>query len=80
MIIPKGNTRLMGNDIVYFISTKKTLVLSLKAFGKVAQPVKRALIVGGDEKHPYPLVFQILLPGTLYPASSQSGHPCQAFR
>lgn len=47
MIIPRGNTRLLGNDIVYFISEKKTMSRSLKAFDKTAQPVKRALIVGG---------------------------------
>ena len=47
MIVPRGNTRLMANDIVYFISEKDTLGRSLKAFGKTAQPVKRALIVGG---------------------------------
>ncbi len=47
MIVPRGNTRLMANDIVYFISEKEALGRSLKAFDKVAQPVKRALVVGG---------------------------------
>ncbi|MEW6079860.1 MAG: Trk system potassium transporter TrkA [Thermodesulfobacteriota bacterium] len=47
MIVPKGNTRLMPNDIVYFVSELETLGRSLKIFGKSAQPVKRAMIVGG---------------------------------
>ncbi len=47
MIVPKGNTRLMANDIVYFVSDQESLGRSLNAFGKSAQPVRRAMIVGG---------------------------------
>ncbi len=47
MIVPRGNSRLLANDIVYFISEQEMLNRRLKAFDKIAEPVKRALIVGG---------------------------------
>jgi len=47
MIVPRGNTRLLAKDIVYFISEKENLARHLQAFDKIVQPVKRALIVGG---------------------------------
>ena len=47
MIVPRGDSRLMANDLVYFISEKEKLANSLNLFGKPLQPVKRVMIVGG---------------------------------
>jgi len=47
MIIPRGTDKLMVNDIVYFASDQHKLPKILAAFDKQADPVKRALIIGG---------------------------------
>jgi len=47
MIVPRGDSRLMPNDLVYFISEKAGLAGALKSFGKPMRQVKRVLIVGG---------------------------------
>ncbi|ABW69021.1 Trk system potassium transporter TrkA [Desulfosudis oleivorans] len=47
MIVPRGDSRLMANDLVYFISEKEKLANSLNLFGKPLKPVKRVMIVGG---------------------------------
>ncbi|MFZ5562628.1 MAG: Trk system potassium transporter TrkA [Thermodesulfobacteriota bacterium] len=47
MIVPRGDSRLMANDLVYFISEKAKLSHSLNLFGKPMRPVRRVLIVGG---------------------------------
>lgn len=47
MIVPRGDSRLMADDLVYFISEKAKLANSLRLFGKPLQPVKRVMIVGG---------------------------------
>ena len=47
MIVPRGDSRLMTNDLVYFISEKEKLANSLNLFGKPLKPVKRVMIVGG---------------------------------
>lgn len=47
LIIPRGNDRLLPNDIVYFISESENLSEILLAFDKQPQPVKRVLIIGG---------------------------------
>jgi trk system potassium uptake protein TrkA len=47
MIIPRGTDKLMVNDVVYFASDQHKLPAILAAFDKQADPVKRALIIGG---------------------------------
>ncbi|MDY6906527.1 MAG: Trk system potassium transporter TrkA [Thermodesulfobacteriota bacterium] len=47
MIVPRGETWLMPNDLVYFISEHARLYDSMSVFEKAGPPVKRALIVGG---------------------------------
>jgi trk system potassium uptake protein TrkA len=47
LIIPTGDDTLQLDDLVYFISAEENLTASLKVFDKHAQPVHRALIVGG---------------------------------
>jgi len=47
LIIPTGKDRLLGGDLIYFISEDKYLLDNLSAFGKHAKPVKRVLIIGG---------------------------------
>jgi trk system potassium uptake protein TrkA len=47
IIIPRGNDKLMIGDVVYFASDQNRLPHILAAFDKQADPVKRALIIGG---------------------------------
>lgn len=47
LIIPRGEDRLMSEDLVYFISEEDKLLDTLSLFNKVDQPVKRSLIIGG---------------------------------
>jgi trk system potassium uptake protein len=47
LIIPRGNDRMMLNDLVYFITEKDKVFESLKIFGKHDSPVRRAMIIGG---------------------------------
>lgn len=47
LIIPRGDSRLMPDDLVYFISEEDKLSDNLKIFNKHAEPIRRALIVGG---------------------------------
>jgi trk system potassium uptake protein TrkA len=47
LIIPRGNDYLMPGDLVYFISEEDKLQETLAVFDKYAQPLKRALIIGG---------------------------------
>lgn len=47
LIIPRGDDRLMPDDLVYFISEEDKLVSTLSIFGKHVEPLRRALIVGG---------------------------------
>ncbi len=47
LIIPRGDDRLMPDDLVYFISEEKSLQDTLTFFGKHSQPVQNALIAGG---------------------------------
>jgi trk system potassium uptake protein TrkA len=47
LIIPRGNDSLKSGDLVYFISEEDKLLDTLSLFNKVAQPLKRALIIGG---------------------------------
>jgi len=47
MIIPGGDDRLKGGDLVYFICEQEKLIETLAVFEKYDQPIKRALIVGG---------------------------------
>ncbi len=47
LIIPAGNDRLHPGDLVYFISEENTLFTALAFFNKRAQPVRRAMIIGG---------------------------------
>ncbi len=46
LIIPRGNDRLQPGDIVYFISEEDKLLETLKDFDKLAQPLKRVMIIG----------------------------------
>ncbi len=47
LIIPRGDDRLLAGDLIYFISEEERLADTLSFFQKHAQPVNRALIVGG---------------------------------
>jgi trk system potassium uptake protein TrkA len=47
LIIPRGGDRLMTGDLVYFICEEPFLNDTLSLFGKHAQPIRRAMIVGG---------------------------------
>lgn len=47
LIIPRGDDRLMPDDLVYFISEEDKLVSTLSIFDKHVEPLRRALIVGG---------------------------------
>jgi len=47
MIIPRGSDKLMIDDVVYFASDENRLPDILAAFNKKADPVRRALIIGG---------------------------------
>ncbi len=47
LIIPRGDNKLMPDDLVYFISEQDKLSENLEIFNKRAEPVRRALIVGG---------------------------------
>jgi trk system potassium uptake protein TrkA len=47
LIIPRGEDRLQAGDLVYFISEEDKLLDTLSLFNKYAQPLKRALIIGG---------------------------------
>jgi len=47
LIIPRGNDRLMPDDLVYFISEENSLLDTLTLFGKHSQPMQNALIIGG---------------------------------
>jgi trk system potassium uptake protein TrkA len=47
LIIPGGDDALESGDLVYFISEEDKLLDTLSLFNKVAQPLKRALIIGG---------------------------------
>ncbi len=47
LIIPGGNDKLRAGDLVYFISEADKLLKALSVFDKHAEPIRRALIVGG---------------------------------
>ena len=47
LIIPTGNDRLQGGDLVYFISEKEKVFDTLKIFDKHMEPMRRVLIIGG---------------------------------
>jgi trk system potassium uptake protein TrkA len=47
LIIPRGNDCLMPGDTFYFVTKEDNLLDTLKTFNKYAEPVRRALIVGG---------------------------------
>jgi trk system potassium uptake protein TrkA len=47
LIIPRGDDRLMENDLVYFITDNDKIFDTLAVFGKSEPPLTRALIVGG---------------------------------
>lgn len=47
VIIPRGQDKLMGGDLIYFISEEERLLETLSIFNKHAEPVKRVLIIGG---------------------------------
>ncbi|MCP4109652.1 MAG: Trk system potassium transporter TrkA [Desulfobacteraceae bacterium] len=47
LIIPRGDNKLMPDDLVYFISEHDKLSDNLEIFNKRAEPMRRALIVGG---------------------------------
>ena len=47
LIIPRGEDRLQPGDLVYFISEEEKLLNTLSLFNKYAQPLKRALVIGG---------------------------------
>lgn len=49
LIIPRGSTRLMAQDLVYFISEKSKLNEALSIFDKHTQPIRRVLIIGGGQ-------------------------------
>lgn len=47
VIIPRGQDKLLGGDLIYFISEEELLFETLSIFNKHADPAKRVLIVGG---------------------------------
>ncbi|MCD6327676.1 Trk system potassium transporter TrkA [bacterium] len=47
LTIPRGQDKLMPNDLVYFISEESNLHDALAVFGKHPEPLHRVLIVGG---------------------------------
>lgn len=47
LIIPKGKDRLLAGDIVYLICEDKKLLETLAVFDKRAEPLRRAMIIGG---------------------------------
>jgi len=47
IIIPRGEDRLLADDLVYFISEESKLLDMLVVFGKRSEPLKRILIIGG---------------------------------
>jgi trk system potassium uptake protein len=47
LIIPRGEDRLMPNDLIYFITDKDKVMENLNVFDKQEPPVQRALIIGG---------------------------------
>ncbi len=47
LIIPTGKDRLQYNDLIYFISEENRVLETLSFFGKRAEPVTRAMIIGG---------------------------------
>jgi len=47
VFIPRGNSKLLPGDIVYFVSQKEKLSDTLSLFDKYAQPLNNVLIVGG---------------------------------
>jgi trk system potassium uptake protein TrkA len=47
VIIPSGRDRLQPGDLIYFICEDRQLLETLLVFDKHAEPVKRAMIIGG---------------------------------
>jgi trk system potassium uptake protein TrkA len=47
LIIPRGEDRLMADDLIYFITEKDKVLDNLNLFDKHKAPVERAMIVGG---------------------------------
>lgn len=47
LIIPTGRDTLLPGDLVYFLTDEDNVKKALELFGKQAQPVRRALVVGG---------------------------------
>ncbi len=47
IIIPRGEDRLLADDLVYFISEESKLLDMLVVFDKRSEPLKRILIIGG---------------------------------
>lgn len=46
LIIPRGDNRLLPNDIVYFISEKNKLMETLNIFEKKEPPIRKIMIIG----------------------------------
>ncbi|MCG6907669.1 MAG: Trk system potassium transporter TrkA [Desulfobacteraceae bacterium] len=47
LIIPRGKDRLLAGDIVYLICEDSKLIETLAVFDKRAEPLRRAMIIGG---------------------------------
>ena len=47
LIIPRGDDRLLAGDLVYFITRSEKLEQALEIAGKLAKPLRRAMIIGG---------------------------------
>lgn len=47
IVIPRGTDRIHHDDLVYFISEENKVLETLAFFGKYAEPVTRAMIIGG---------------------------------
>jgi len=47
LIVPSGRDRLMSGDLIYFITEDDHLEESLRHFDKLADPIRRVLIIGG---------------------------------
>jgi len=47
LIIPRGKDRLLAGDLVYLICEDSKLIETLAVFDKRAEPLRRAMIIGG---------------------------------
>lgn len=47
VIVPRGDSQLKANDLIYFVCQTDHLLQTLKQFGKTVNKIERVLIIGG---------------------------------